>query len=301
MQELDRRHFIKTATISGLGVYALALAQSDIQSLPDVVITQNESPATLVKQAIDNLGGMQRFVKKGQSVLIKPNIGWDRVPEQAANTNPQIVAQVIKMCREQGAKRIRVLDRTCNEPKRCYRNSGIKKAAQDAGAQVRHIVASRFVDVDFPNGEVIKKWPVYKDVLDFDVLINIPIAKDHTVSRLTLGMKNIMGVLGGDRGQLHRNFHTAIVDVNTGIHTALTIIDAYRVLLRNGPSGGNVDDVEEKKTVIASTDRVAADACATDLFGIHPQELEYLQNAAARGLGVADLEKLKIHTLDLSA
>ncbi len=301
MQELDRRHFIKTATITGLGVYALAAGQSDNQSFPHVVITQNANPATLVKHAIDNLGGMQSFVKKGQSVLIKPNIGWDRLPEQAANTNPEIVAQVVKMCKEQGAKRIRVLDRTCNEPKRCYLNSGIEKAAKDAGAQVRHVVDSRFIDVDLPQGVLIKKWPVYKDVLDFDVLINIPIAKDHTVSRLTLGMKNIMGVLGGDRGQLHRDFHTAIVDVNTGIHTTLTIIDAYRVLLRNGPSGGNINDVEEKKTVIVSADRVAADACAADLFGIHPQELEYLQNAASRGLGVADLEKLNIRSIDLSA
>lgn len=266
-----------------------------------LVVARNGSPAQLVRRAVENLGGMSRFVKKGQTVLIKPNIGWDRLPEQAANTNPEEVAEVVKMCKEAGAKRVRVLDRTCNQARRCYKRSGIETASKQAGAEVRHIVKSRFKTVKIPGGELVKSWPFYRDALDADVFINMPIAKDHSISRVTLGFKNIMGIIGGDRGQIHKNFMTKIVDLNLAIKPALTIIDAYRVLLRNGPSGGNLADVAEKKIVIAGTDPVAVDSYAMGLFDIDPNEVEYLKIASRRGLGQMDLSKVKMKVIDLSA
>ena len=244
---------------------------------------------------------MGKFVKKSQTVLLKPNIGWDRLPEQAANTNPEAVAEVAKMCLEAGAKWVRVLDRTCNQPQRCYKRSGIEDAVKAVGGEVRHIIDSRFKEVNIPQGELVKSWPFYKDVLDADVFINMPVAKHHNISGVTLGFKNIMGLLGGDRGNLHTHFMTKIVDVNHAVKPALTIVDAYRILLRNGPSGGNLADTEEKKTVIAGTDRVAVDACSVRLFGIEPERLEYLKIANERGMGKMNLAQVSLKEIDMSA
>ena len=268
---------------------------------PDLVVVKNGTPAEMVRKAVEALGGMSRFVKKGQTVLVKPNIGWDRLPEQAANTNPEEVAEVVKMCKEAGAKRVRVLDRTCNQPRRCYKRSGIEKAVKAVGGEVRHVVPSRFKEIRIPGGELLKSWPIYRDALEADVIINIPIAKDHSISRVTLGFKNLMGLLGGDRGALHNHFMTKIVDINLVIKPALTIIDAYRVLVRNGPSGGNLADVEEKRVVIAGTDRVAVDAYAVTLFDINPEDLEYLKIAEKRGLGHIDYTKVNMKEIVLTA
>ena len=244
---------------------------------------------------------MGKFVKKSQTVLLKPNIGWDRLPEQAANTNPEAVAEVAKMCLEAGAKWVRVLDRTCNQPQRCYKRSGIEDAVKAVGGEVRHIIDSRFKEVNIPQGELVKSWPFYKDVLDADVFINMPVAKHHNISGVTLGFKNIMGLLGGDRGNLHTHFMTKIVDVNHAVKPALTIVDAYRILLRNGPSGGNLADTEEKKTVIAGTDRVAVDAYSVRLFGIEPERLEYLKIANERGMGKMNLVQVSLKEIDMAA
>ncbi len=299
MQDCSRRKFLvkSAAFISAASAFDLFAAPS----LTPLVETRNASPAQLVGKAVEMLGGMGAFVKPGQSVLIKPNIAWDRVPEQAATTNPDIVAHVVKMCLHAGAKKVRVLDRTCNQARRCYKRSGIEAAAKKAGAEVRFVVDSRFRDVAILQGRSIKTWPVYKDALEFDVLVNIPIAKTHSVSRVTLGMKNLMGLLGGDRGELHKNFDEKIVDINTILRPALTIVDAYRVLMHNGPSGGSLDDVAEKKTVIAGSDPVAVDAHAASLFGIKAQELPFLVNASKRGLGQIDVDKMRLKTFDFRA
>jgi uncharacterized protein (DUF362 family) len=196
---------------------------------------------------------------------------------------------------------VRVLDRTCNQPRRCYKRSGIEKAAREAGAEVRHIVDSRFEQIEIPEGRIVRSWPVYRDALNADVLINVPVAKTHSVSGVTLGFKNIMGVLGGDRGLLHAQFDTKIVDINTAIRPALTIIDAYRVLMRNGPSGGNLADVSEKRMIIAGTDRVAVDAYAMQLFDLEPERVGYLRNAAERGLGQLDPDQVVKVEIDLSS
>ena len=302
MDEITRRDFIRIGTGAGLALAALPAAPEWLragESLSELAVARNGAAAPLVRKAIEAIGGMGKFVKKGQSVLLKPNIGWDRLPEQAANTNPEALAEVIKMCLEAGAAKVRVLDRTCNEPRRCYLRSGIEKAAKEAGAEVRHIVESRFQEVKVSGGELITSWPVYRDAIESDVIINMPIAKHHAISGVTLGFKNLMGLLGDDRGSLHNHFMTKIVDINMAIKPTLTIIDAYRIMLRNGPTGGNLADVAEKKIFIASADRVAADAWAMGLFNIDPNTVEYLRIAAKRGLGQLDLKRVKIQEINL--
>ena len=294
---MQRRDFFKYAG-AGLAFSTGLLAADSVKATSRLAVCRNGSPADLVRKAVDALGGMSKFVQKGQTVLLKPNIGWDRSPQQAANTHPEAVAQVVKMCLDAGAQRVRVLDRTCHEPRRCYEHSGIEKAATAAGAQVRHIVDSRFQEVAIPQGELLKSCQLYQEVLDADVFINMPIAKDHAISRVTLGFKNIMGLLGGDRGNLHNKFMTKIVDVNAAVKPTLTIIDAWRVLLHNGPSGGNLADVVEKQTVIASTDRVAADAFGMTLFDIDPMQVEFLRLAYKRGMGELDLKL--VHILEVN-
>ena len=303
MKSINRRQFLKSTALAGTalactGLMSRGLAQAQN---PDLVVIKNGKPDEMVRKAIDHLGGMSRFVKKDQTVLIKPNIGWDRVPEQAANTNPEAVAEVVRLCLEAGAKTVRVLDRTCNHPRRCYARSGIEAAAKKAGAQVRHIIESRFTETEIPEGQALDSWPIYRDVFDSDVFINMPIVKHHSISRVTLGFKNLMGIMGGDRGAIHRNFMTKIVDINTIIKPHLTIIDGYRVLLRNGPTGGNLDDVIEKKTIIAGTERVAADAYAVTLLDVDPAEMEYLKIAQERGLGSMDYKSVAFQEIDLTA
>ncbi len=295
MQKWNRRSFIKTVTTgAGLSLFPFPQSIFSQKTPPDLVVIKNGEPADMVKQAIDELGGISRFVKSGQTVLIKPNIAWDRSPEYAATTHPQAVVQVIRMCKQAGADRILVLDRTCNQARRCYHNTGIEEAAKKAGAQVRHIIDSRFETVDIPNGEMIKKWPLYKDALNADVLINMPIAKHHSISRVTLAFKNMMGLMGGNRGAIHRDFMTKIVDINAAIKADLTLIDGYRVLLRNGPSGGNLKDVALKKTIVAGVDPVAADTYAARLLDVDPDDLTYLKIAEKRGLGTRNLSKIRM-------
>ncbi len=298
MQRINRRDFIKTGLTAAAGALLLPGAIA-ADSRPDLVVVSNGEPAELVRQAVEALGGIGRFVRPGQTVLIKPNIGWDRVPEQAANTNPDAVAQMVRMCVEAGAKTVRVLDRTCNQARRCYQRSGIEEAAKKAGAQVRHIIESRFQDIDIPGGELVKSWPVYRDVLESEVIINMPIAKHHSISGVTLGFKNFLGVLGSDRGALHRDFATKIVDINSALRSTLTIVDGYRVLLRNGPTGGNLQDVAVKKTVVAGTEPVAVDARAAGLLEVDWRDVDYLRIAEQRGLGKCLLEPARVKTIQL--
>jgi uncharacterized protein (DUF362 family) len=291
-----RRSFLRSAIFFPL--LSSKLLRST-ESYPDVVMVQNAEPDILVQKAIKSLGGIRRFVKPGQTVLVKPNIGWDRAPEQAADTNPLVVAEIVRMCLNAGAKRVLVLDRTCNQARRCYKNSGIEQAAENAGAQVRHIIESKFTDVKIHNSDIISSWPIYQDALKADVLINVPIIKHHSLSKVTLGFKNLMGLIGGNRGNIHTDFMTKIVDINLAIKPTLTILDGYRVLMRNGPSGGNPEDVVLKKTVVAGTDRVAADAVAAQLLGVQPNQLDYLKIAAKKKLGTLDVHKVDVRKLTL--
>jgi uncharacterized protein (DUF362 family) len=260
---------------------------------PEMAVIQGDDPRQLVQRAVEALGGMRRFVSRGDVVVIKPNVSWDRTPEQAANTNPDVVAETARLCLEAGAKRIIVADVCINEPRRCYQRSGIGAAARSAGAQVVFPEERLLRQVDL-RGETLRVWPVFMPFLEADKVINIPAAKHHTLTGVTLGLKSWYGILGGTRQRLHQRIHESLADLGAFMRPTLTIIDAYRVLLRGGPGGGSLDDVALKKTLIAGTDPVALDAYAAKAFwNLDPQDLPYLQIAARRGLGTTDFEKLR--------
>lgn len=255
---------------------------------------QSGEPAALVQQALKELGGMQRFISRQDVVVIKPNVAWDRTPEQAANTNPELVAEIIRQCWTAGAKRVIVTDVSCNEAQRCFHRSGIQTAARDAGAEVILPTPEMFREVDL-GGVVLKSWPVFTPFLDADKVLNLPIAKHHELTGATLGMKNWYGILGGQRNRLHQQIHQSLADLAAFMLPTLTIMDCYRILLRNGPTGGNLEDVELKKTVVAGTDPVALDAyVAKAYWNLDPAHMPYLQMAANRGLGAVDFEKLNV-------
>ena len=263
-------------------------------ALPQMAIIQGDDPAQLTQWAIEELGGIRRFISRADVVLVKPNIGWDRTPEQAANTNPAVVAEIVRQCWNAGAKKVIVTDVSCNDPRRCFQRSGIAEAARREGADVILPDLARFKAVDL-QGEVLRDWPVLEPFLNADKIINVPIAKHHSLTGATLGMKNWYGILGGLRFQLHQQIHESLVDLADFIRPTLTIIDCYRVLIRNGPTGGNLEDVLLKKTLLASTDPVALDAyVAKAYWNLDAPSLPYLQLAAKRGLGTPEFDKLRI-------
>lgn len=269
-------------------------------NLPQMAIIQGDDPAQLARQAVEELGGMRRFISRGDIVLVKPNIGWDRTPEQAANTNPDVVAEIVRQSLNAGAKRVIVADVSCNDPRRCFQRSGIAEAAQQAGAEIILPDPSRFKEVDL-QGEVLRAWQVFDPFLSVDKVINVPIAKHHALTGTTLGMKNWYGMLGGQRNQLHQRIHESLVDLADFVRPSLTIVDSYRILVRNGPTGGNLDDVLLKKTLVASTDPVAVDAyVAKAYWNLEVDALPYLKMAAKRGLGTFEFEKLRTVTKQLS-
>jgi uncharacterized protein (DUF362 family) len=260
---------------------------------PDFVVARHETdPAALVRKAVDAMGGMSRFVSRGDVVVVKPNIGWDRTPAHAANTNPQVVAEVVRLAYDAGAKTVVVTDASCNEPNRCFTRSGIWTAAYDAGAEVILPVEHRFRRMRL-RGEVLDEWPVFTPLVQADKLINVPIAKHHNLSGYTAAMKNWYGSLGGRRNRLHQNIDVSIADLATFLQPTLTIVDAVRVLMRNGPQGGNLADARDMHTVIASIDQVAADAFGCTLIGKTPEELPYLKMGQERGLGTMDWRSLR--------
>jgi uncharacterized protein (DUF362 family) len=285
----------------GLGVAAVGLGQVALgqkagrQQQPVVVVAEKDKPAELVRKAIKALGGMSRFVKKGNRVLIKPNIAFARPPEGAANTNPEVVAELVQLCFEAGAKEVIVLDYTLDPARITYEMIGIAKAAELKGARVVYVSPRDFVPIEVPKGKILSAYDVrvLKQVLDADVFINVPIAKTHGSARLTLGMKNLMGIIQ-DRGAWHRSgdLHQCIADFVTAVKPHLTVIDAIRILASGGPKGPG--RVEQKDTIIASTDIVAADAYATTLFGLTPNDVPHIIKAAELGVGVADLKRVKI-------
>ncbi|MFQ5870312.1 MAG: DUF362 domain-containing protein [Candidatus Zixiibacteriota bacterium] len=275
-------------------------AQDEIPAPVDLAVAVNGSPKELVRSVIASLGGMNRFVSKGDVVVVKPNIAWDRSPEQAANSNPQVVAEIVKLCFQAGAKKVRVFDRTCNKPWRTYRNSGIKEAAERVGAEVSYTSDPGFAKVDMPENKLLRSWELYKPALDCDCLINVPIAKQHATSELTLGMKNLMGIMGGDRGQIHWRIHDYLPELAHFIRPKLTVIDAVRILVANGPQGGSLKDVRRIDTVVAGPYIASADAYAATLFGKNPTDLGFITNGHKLGLGEIDLEKLNLARVDLS-
>jgi uncharacterized protein (DUF362 family) len=266
---------------------------------PQMTVIQNGEPRELVQKALENLGGIGRFISRQDVVVIKPNIAWDRTPEQAANTNPDVVAELVRQCWQASAKRVIVTDVSCNEAHRCFRRSGIQAAALAEHAEVILPDLELFREVEM-GGVVLKSWPVFTPFLEADKIINVPVAKHHALTGATLGMKNWYGVLGGERNRLHQQIHQSLVDLANFMLPTLTVMDCYRILLRNGPTGGNLEDVATKKTLVAGTDPVAIDAyVAKAYWNLEAAQMPYLAMAAARGLGVVEFEKLQVKVSQL--
>jgi uncharacterized protein (DUF362 family) len=300
---MDRRTFVKLAALTGAGLsmpQGLHRVAEAVESStrPDLVVVHGASPEKIVKAALDALGGIKKFISRGDIVVIKPNIGWDRTPEQAGNTNPEVVAAVVKLCFEAGARKVKVFDRPVNDPRRCYVQSGIAPAVSALGAEADYVDDRKFKDMAI-NGQALKSWPLYTDIFEADKVINIPIAKHHGLAKLTMSMKNWMGVMGGSRRQIHQKLDESLVDLSTKIKPTLTILDAVRILIANGPQGGSLADVKKLDTIIVGVDQVAIDSYGATLFGMKGSDLGYVTLGHKMGLGQMDLSKLHIKNLQV--
>lgn len=308
---MKRREFIKKSAQAGailgaslsipgfIGKYIPKEYMTSMQTY-DMAAIKGGEPDKMFDEAIKSFGGMKTFVKKNQTVLIKPNIGWDVSPERAGNTNPKLVARVIEHCYNAGAKKVYVFDHTCDDWRRCYSNSGIEKAVKDAGGEIVPGNSENYYqEVEIKNGKKLKKDKVHELVLDCDVFINMPILKHHGSTRLTISMKNLMGTVW-DRGYWHRtDLHQCIADFSTFKKPDLNIVDAYYILKKNGPRGVSMADVVTMKSQIICTDIVAADAAAAKLFGLNPDDIPYISIAHNMGIGTKDLNSLKINRIIL--
>jgi uncharacterized protein (DUF362 family) len=297
MPTLTRREWLKL-TLAGTGAALVpwpwrTFAAAATASPPDLVISHGTSPTLITEAALQALGGMSQFVSRGDIVLVKPNIAWDRTPEQAATTNPEVVATLVRLCLAAGAKEVKVFDYPCEDSRRTYVRSGIMEAAKEAGAKVSYVDERRFRKMDL-KGEALQDWEVYKEAVEVDKIINCPILKHHTLARLTMGMKNLMGLIGGDRSRLHWHLDEAIVDLAAFFKPTVVVLDAVRILTANGPQGGSPKYVKQFNTVAAGVDQVAVDAMGAKIFGIRPEEMDHLHIASKRGLGRMDLGKLRI-------
>jgi len=266
----------------------------------DLVAVKGTDPAAMFDEGINSLGGMAEFVKPGQTVVVKPNIGWDAVPERAANTNPELIGRIIKRCYEAGAKSVSVFDNTCDEWKKCYVNSGIEKEVKNAGGSIiPGNSESYYKNVQVPEGKSLTEAMVHELILESDVFINVPVLKSHSSAKLTIAMKNLMGVVW-DRRYWHQNdLHQCIADYTTFRKPDLNIVDAYRVMKRNGPRGVSVEDVVLLNSLLISRDIVAADAAAAKLFGLEPDDIPHIVIADEMGIGTMDLASLNINRIKM--
>lgn len=300
---MNRRDFLKITIVAGT---ALALPGNpgsftgllEAAEKTDIVVAHGPRPAAITKAAIDGLGGIKAFISRGDVVVVKPNIGWDRLPEYAATTNPEVVSTVVALCYEAGAKQVKVFDHTVVDPRRCYRQSGISAAATAAGGIVSFVDERKFREMKLA-GVALKSWPLYTEAIEADKFINIPVAKTHGLSRLTLGMKNLMGIMGSSRGRIHQRIDGSLVDLAMAVKPSLVILDAVRILTANGPQGGNLADAKQLNMVVAGRDQVAVDAYGATLFGLQGAALGYVVAGHKAGLGTMNLAGLRIKKINL--
>jgi len=315
MAKRTRRQFLKQTAAAGGALAASSLAAKPAQAADaplDMTIAKwsgtplpeeqvGKMAAKLVTEAIDGLGGMGRFVKKGNTVWIKPNMAWDRTPEQAANTNPDLVAALVTMCLGAGAKKVRVGDRTCNKAELSYPKSGIEAAAKAAGAEVVYLDDKRTREMEI-GGKVLKTWKVFPEIVESDVVINVPVLKHHSIANATICMKNYMGVVSGEkRGVWHQNLETCLCDITRFMNPQVCVLDATRILTANGPTGGNLEDVKRLDTVAAGTDIVALDALGAELMGYELSAVPVVDAAYAAGLGEKDYRKKNLKEIKVTA
>lgn len=310
---MNRREFLKAIALTGLATTLKWDSSMDLfaQALPastsgcDLVAVMGGEPAAMFRKAIAEFGGMGKFVKAGQKVVVKPNIGWDKSPELAGNTNPELVAEIIRQCFEAGAKEVVVFDHTCDDWRKCYKNSGIEDAAKAAGAKVLpgH-EESYYREVDLPRAKSLKKAKIHSAILDSDVWINVPVLKNHGGAKMTISMKNHMGIVW-DRGFFHKNdLQQCIADVCTLNKPAvLNVVDAYRVMKTNGPRGKSEADVVCPKGLFVSTDIVAVDTAATKFFDqIEKMPLDvvgHLAKGEELKIGTMNIDSLKVKKIKM--
>src|SRR6056297_1856983 len=262
VRDMKRRTFIRSSIGAGLlagsglamAPIAKGMAAPSAQNNPDLVAILGGEPDTMFDRAIQEFGGMGSFVKKGQKVVVKPNIGWDATPERAADTNPLLVKRIIEHCFSAGASKVMVFDHTCNEWTACYKNSGIEGAVKETKGQIVPGNSERYYqEVSIPSGKSLKKAKVHELILDSDVFINVPVLKNHGGAKMTISMKNLMGIVW-DRRYWHQNdLHQCIADFAAYRQPDLNIVDAYRVMKQNGPRGTSVNDVTTMKAQLIST------------------------------------------------
>jgi len=314
MTRLTRRQFIK---LTGAMAAGAALIGPGCSSQPPqttarrqppapsggqsyLAVARGADPAAITKAAIASLGGIERFVRSGDDVIVKPNICVDyHPPEYAATTNPDVVATLVALCLGAGARRVRVMDTPFGgTPESAYAVSGITDAVHTAGGEMEVMSPVKFVETAIPDGQDITEWDVYQDVLDANVLINVPIAKDHSLARLSLGIKNLLGVITKPN-KMHRGLGQRAADLASLVRPTLTVVDAVRILVEHGPTGGSLNDVQQANTIVASHDLVAADAWAATLFGLDGADIAYVQAAADMGLGTLDLGSIEIEEVNV--
>jgi len=310
---MKRRDFFRSATLTGLAtvfspkMLAEASVENElsVQAAPDMVAVMGGEPEVMLIRALKELGGIQKYVKKGYKVVIKPNIGWDRQPEMAANTNPDLIGALVKQCKSAGAKEVLVFDHTCDNWRKCYQNSGIEEAVVAAGGRmVPGNDETMYKSVDLPKGTRLKSTKIHEAILDCDVWFNVPVLKHHGGAKNSIAMKNLMGIVW-DRGYFHKNdLHQCIADVATFHKSpALNIVDAYRIMKSNGPQGKSESDAVTLQSLIVSRDFVAADAAAIKLFSqVKPTDINdvrYIGMAENHNLGTQDLDRIKVKKIKL--
>lgn len=253
--------------------------------------TPGYSIKDLTRKVFETVGGMGNFVSRGDVVVIKPNVSWARDPRLAATTNPEVLEAVIELCLDAGANKVRIADNTINDARRCFAITGAGMVAKETGADLVYPRSSLMREMNI-RGRRLNVWPVFVPLKEADRVINLPVAKVHVLSILTLGMKNWLGAIGGRRNALHQDIHQTIVDLAQFFSPTITLIDAIRIMTSNGPSGGRDSDVAVKNRLILSNDQVAADAKAAELFDLRPEEIGFIRLGKRQGLGTYDLTKL---------
>jgi uncharacterized protein (DUF362 family) len=312
---MDRRDFLKTLAVTcaaftvkmsdGMSILAQTIKNSPTNKPVDLVAVMGGEPEAMFKKAIAEMGGINKFVKSGYKVVVKPNIGWDKVPELAANTNPKLVAEIVRQCLAAGAKEVIVFDNTCDEWKKCYENSGIESAAKSAGAKVLPAnEKSYYREISLPKGKKLKDMKVHEAILDCDVWINVPILKHHGGANMSISMKNLMGIVWKRKIFHISNLQQCIADMCTlDKKPILNIVDAYRVLKTNGPHGKSKEDVVLAKGLFISQDMVAVDTAATKFFNqireMPLEDVKHLEYGQELKIGTMDIDNLNIKRLKM--
>ena len=311
---MKRRDFIRTGVVAGTSAAltlnfnglqaALRLNSMTTETAPDLVAVMGGEPAAMLDKALETLGGIGNFVKKGQKIVIKPNIGWDRTPELAGNTNPQLIAALVKKCLEAGASKVTVFDHTCDDWKKCYASSGIEEAVKAAGGLMVPANDESYysTEITLPKGVHLKSVKIHNALIEADAWFNVPVLKNHGGAKLSGAMKNMMGIIWNRRFFHSNDLHQCIADICTWEKKpVLNIVDSYRMLFKNGPQGKSEADVATVKTLIASTDIIATDTASIQFFNqvekLNLAAVKYIEMGQSHNLGTSDLSKIKIERI----